>query len=288
MGILNQTRHRIRKASDVDVRGNKIYPDEFNRVVAYGCSFTAGDEIVDHLIIDKTFEETNKIKQKFSNQVEFYKHFNITFPTDLILQNSWAGQLARLLNKPFVNKAYPGFSIGQSFFQIFNDYKNNIISKNDLILVGLTGTTRMMWYNKDLKQMDSAPLLNYIENLNLSANEILPLANLYDDNLNAFYYYSFLNNIQQLKSYLNIRIQPMIVNNSINNDHFSMRHSLDENIYKYCLNVFDDCSSILLLPKEHLRNKVLDPKIVLCGYKHPPLESHIELAIKIYDKCVVN
>lgn len=286
MSILSKAKHRIRKVANVDVLGNKINPESIDRVIAYGCSFTAGDEIVDHLLLNVSFDEVNKIKKNYSNQVEFYEKLSIEFPNDTMRRNSWAGQLAKLLNKPFVSKAYPGYSIAQSYFQIHSDWKNNFITDRDLILLGLTGPSRIMWYNKELKVLDSAPLLNYIENCNYDTTEQKPLLELFDDNLTAFNYFSFLNNVQQLKNHINIRIQPMTANNTVDSKHFSLL-GIDSNIMKYCLDVFDDCQNITLLSKEYLRNKTIDPKFTLCRYGHPPLESHIELAIKIYDRCVI-
>ena len=286
MSILSKAKHRIRKVANVDVLGNKINPESIDRVIAYGCSFTAGDEIVDHLLLNVSFDEVNKIKKNYSNQVEFYEKLSIEFPNDIMRNNSWAGQLAKLLNKPFINKAYPGYSIAQSYFQIYSDWKNNFITNKDLILLGLTDPSRIVWFNEELKVLDSAPLLNYIENCNYNDVEKKPILELFDDNLTAFNYFSFLNNIQQLKNHLNIRIQPMTANNTINSKHFSLL-GIDSNILKYCLSVFDDCQSIILLSKEYLKNKTIDPKVTLCGYGHPPLESHIELAIKINDRCVI-
>lgn len=286
MSILSKAKHRIRKVANVDVLGNKINPESVDRVIAYGCSFTAGDEIVDHLLLNVSFDEVNKIKKNYSNQVEFYEKLSIEIPNDTMRRNSWAGQLAKLLNKPFVSKAYPGYSIAQSYFQIHSDWKNNFITDKDLILLGLTGPSRIMWYNNELKILDSAPLLNYIENCNYDTTEQKPLLELFDDNLTAFNYFSFLNNVQQLKNHVNIRIQPMTANNTVDSKHFSLL-GIDSNIMKYCLDVFDDCQNITLLSKEYLRNKTIDPKFTLCGYGHPPLESHIELAIKIYDRCVI-
>ena len=175
MSILSQTKHRIRKSANIDVLGNKINPASIDRIIAYGCSFTAGDEIVDHLLLNLSFKEVNKLKKNYSNQVEFYKKFDIEFPNDLMRQSSWAGQLAKLLNKPFISKAYPGFSISQSYFQIYNDWKNNLITNKDLVLVGLTGPSRLVWFNKNLQKLDSAPLLNYLENCKYSFTEKRPL-----------------------------------------------------------------------------------------------------------------
>ena len=38
---------------------------KINRILAYGCSYTAGDEIMDHIKMGISFEECNRIKQRY-------------------------------------------------------------------------------------------------------------------------------------------------------------------------------------------------------------------------------
>jgi len=286
MGILNTARHRIRKVAQENTIGNKINPADYDRVISYGCSFTAGDEIADHILLNKTFEETNILKENFFNQVQFYEHYKIKIPNETMYKNAWAGQVAKLLGLPIESRAYPGYSLKQTFFQLYADYKNNKIGPRDLVLVGLTGPTRLVWFEKSKRSLDSAPLHNYIDLKNLSSDGQLSIMNLFDDNILAFDYFSSLNNIQQLKNYMNIRIQPMTVSNTIGTKEFIMKDTLNPEIFRYCLNVWEDARSIILLPKVFLKDKVIDPNITLCKYKHPPLQSHIELAIQIIDRCV--
>lgn len=287
MGILDKARHRIRKVSPIDNVGNKINPEDFDRIISYGCSFTAGDEIADTFLLDKTFEEINVIKKTFSNQVEFYDFYNISFPNEVSYKNAWAGQLAKLINKEIVSKAFPGYSLKQTFFQIYTDYKNGFIGHRDLVLVGLTGPSRIVWYDHRKGSLDSAPITNYIEKNALSKQQQHTLLHLYDDNLIALDYFTSLNNLQELKNHMNIRLQPMKASNTISYKDFNLKQTINRNIYKFCLDIWDQASSVLLLPKVYLRDETTDPNIELCGYGHPPLQSHIELGIQIYDRCVI-
>lgn len=286
MGLLKTVKHRVKNTPEVIEFSEKIDPKKVKRVVAYGCSFTAGDEIVDHIILNTTFEEVNKLKKKFSNQVEFYKHHKIIFPTELMLQSSWAGQLAKLLNVPIVNKAYPGTAISKSFFQIYNDFKTGFIKNDDLVLLGLTGPNRITFYNHDTHELDSSPLSYYIDNQTGQPNRYSKiLLDLFDDNLNALNYYSFLQNIINLKSYINIKLQPMSEVNTFNSTRWCMTNGLDPEIYEFCKNVSEEGDTISLLPKDYLKR--WDQNDNLCGYLHPAIENHINLAQNIYDNCVL-
>jgi hypothetical protein len=43
----------------------KIKKDSFDRIVFYGCSWTEGQEIIDHEVFDMTFEKCNEWKKQF-------------------------------------------------------------------------------------------------------------------------------------------------------------------------------------------------------------------------------
>ena len=59
---------------------NKII--EFDRIVAFGCSHTAGSELADHIMLNKSLEETNELKNKLSSQTDFYKFVRKTWAND--------------------------------------------------------------------------------------------------------------------------------------------------------------------------------------------------------------
>ena len=48
---------------------------KINRILAYGCSYTAGDEIMDHIKMGISFEECNQIKQRY--QVDYGQGYDI-------------------------------------------------------------------------------------------------------------------------------------------------------------------------------------------------------------------
>ena len=123
-----------------------------NRIIAYGCSYTAGDEIMDHIALDISFEECNQLKREYLQKNEkspnhtgkFKKYVNIAWNNPLHQKSSWAGQLANLMNLPFENRAINGSGLDEQYFRIYNDYTQGLILDTDLVLVGLTSMNRMI------------------------------------------------------------------------------------------------------------------------------------------------
>lgn len=287
MGIFQRVTHRVKQeVIENPYAVSKIEPSKIDKVIAYGCSFTAGDEIVDHLLLDMTFEEVNEVKKNFNNQVEFYKNYKINFPHPLMLENSWAGQFAKLIEKPIENFAKPGASLGESYFNLYCDYKNNKIGPNDLVVIGLTAPSRILYFNQELTKFESAPILNYMENKKLSYPAKKAVLDLNDENMFVFNYFNILHCINVLKHFINIRIQPMSSSNTIHHHDFVFKNC-DSEIRKYANLVWDDISDIIFLKDTYLLTARETSEINLCGYLHPPLENHIRLAQAICDKCVI-
>lgn len=285
MGILNQTTHRFRKKLNLDVKGNKIIADSIDRVVSYGCSFTHGDEIIDHDLLNTTFDEVNKLKKSFDSQVDFYKHYKIEFPNDKMREASWAGQLAKLMGKPFVSYAQPGTSLGYHLYQIMNDFNHQKITANDLILVGLTGPDRVMYYDTNIGEIWASPLPQYIDDCGYKYTTARPLIRLFDENVIVANYFTAMMALKGLSTTLNIRLQPMTEANTLN-DNFSYRNLVTSDILDFACGIWKDCESIVLLKDSYLQN--YKETIKSCGYGHPPIEKHIQLAESIFSKCVTN
>jgi len=126
----------------------------FDRIVAYGCSFTAGGELADHLLMPgKTVDEVDKIKKKLGQEQFNYipevinngsgrwsNHHGKTL--------SWASKLANKFNVPILNNSVGGSSMQSVIYLIEQDMTNNVINlESDLILVGITGPDRWMYFD---------------------------------------------------------------------------------------------------------------------------------------------
>lgn len=262
---------------------NIIDPKLYKRVVSYGCSFTAGDEIVDHLLLNMTFEECNALKQEFKNQEQFYKHYNFNNYSghEFMEKHSWSGQLAKLCNLPYINRAMPGSSMGHIYFKIYRDYLNNQIDKNDLILVGITSPDRIMFWDKNLTELDASPLPTYLNKIDPFGRRAV--SELYDDNILILTYFSFLQNVYNLNKFLNIRMQNMLSDNIPG--HVQFRYQVRPDVDNIIKHLYDSMDNICL-KDESLQNKFFTV-LGRCGFLHPPLESHTYLAEQIYNTCVI-
>lgn len=115
-----------------------------NKVAAYGCSFTEGQELPDEQFINRAEKKKKKLGfQKFADTYdsiltsEKYKN--------ACKQLSWPKYVAEKLNVEYYNNAYGGSSLEDSVYKITQDINKNILDRDTLILIGLTSVNRWMW-----------------------------------------------------------------------------------------------------------------------------------------------
>lgn len=117
---------------------------KYRRIVAYGCSFTAGDEINDHL----QFPDSEQLKKK--NIEDWLLNYGPKLTTEIKEKNkqdSYAGQLATLMRLPLVNNAIGGTGLFRHSRQFIKDLQTNQLGKHDLVVFGLTSIGRLMYLN---------------------------------------------------------------------------------------------------------------------------------------------
>lgn len=113
-----------------------------NRVLFYGCSFTAGSELADQeLLPDLSKEEIDKLKAK--ELYSFYERVNLKLREKLEKEKSWARWFADELGLPYENRAKGGSSMAQIVFTVEQDLARNNINDTDLIIVGTTSPERI-------------------------------------------------------------------------------------------------------------------------------------------------
>jgi hypothetical protein len=257
---------------------------DIKRILAYGCSYTAGDEIMDHVILGITFEECNQWKRDYLNKgkstvaytSKFKEDFNIRWDDPLHKNSSWAAQLAKLSNLPFENRAMNGSGLDEQYLKIHNDYTNGLILETDVVLVGLTSMNRMIDFR--LKEKITTLISKNIPN-DVSSKLLLDICN--DDYL-VFHYFKNLSLLNSLNSKIRLLMQPMV------ND--MMEVQLNKiNILHTKLFANDVWKSIvdnIILPDECLQLPIVNGVAKKCAFGHPPVESHIELAGKMHNKLV--
>jgi|688.fasta_scaffold319645_2 hypothetical protein len=251
----------------------------FNRVIAYGCSFTAGDEIMDHVFMDTSFEKCNRIKRQYIIDVgridagaKFRKTYNIQkADAELNRNHSWAACLAKHLDLPFENRAISGSGIDQVYFTIYHDLLRSSISKTDLVLVGLPPQYRMIDFRNPHKPL---PLL--LAHLDKDNVENKLLIDMFNDDFAHFHYFKTVELLCNLK--INIRLQPMLPN-MILGASYKIKHTSD-----YINSVWANSTKNMLLPEESLKHPTVNGEKIMCEFGHPPVESHVLLAEKIYSQ----
>ena len=252
------------------------------RILAYGCSYTAGMEIMDHVVMGVSFEECNRQKLNYLTDGKtsaaltgkFRKDFNIKLDDPLHKNNSWAGQLAKLLNLEFENRAMNGTGLDEQYLKIHNDYNQGLILEDDLVLVGLTSMDRMIDFRS--KEKITTLMSRNIPD-EVSSKLLLDIAN--DDYL-VFQYFKTLILLNSFNSKMQLKMQPMTITIldkcliHLNNPHTK----------QFAKGVWNSIIDNVLLPEEFLKRPEVNGVQIECGFHHPPLESHTELAEKIYNQ----
>lgn len=258
-----------------------------DRVVAYGCSWTVGSELMDHIHMNVSFDECNAIKKTYlatdkpyENMHKFIEKYDIGNKSliELNHRNSWAGQLAQRLNKPIINRAAGGSSLDQNYFALYSDYINGKILDTDLVVVGLTTPYRSVKFGH--RSVVSSIQLGH--QLREGKHEDKSLIELFNDDFLVFTYFKTLQLLGSLADKINIRLQPMIpeINPHCNEPFmFHLKHTRP-----YATSIWDGLKDVFLLANEHLREYIVNGKPIRCGFMHDPVESHIELANKIHNQ----
>jgi hypothetical protein len=254
------------------------------RILAYGCSYTTGDEIMDHVTMNVSFDECNKIKRRYIQndnsldaKIKFKNDHNIwTTDKELNYNHTWVAYLARHLNLPFKNKAMNGSSLDQIYFSIYRDLVNGLILETDIVLVGLTSPFRIIDFRNVIEVKTVLP-----HHLNQDKVGSKMLVDLFNDDFSLFQYYKIVESLHNLNSKINIRLQPMepIPPLERATGGYKLIHTRS-----VCQSMQTSSLPSMLLPKEYLKLPIIDGKEKRCEYGHPPLESHIELAEKIYNQ----
>src|SRR6056300_213786 len=116
------------------------------RIVAYGCSITAGTELGDHHVLGKTIAEVDTLKRSLGLQKwqQLELKYNLQ---EEGRRRSWVAHLARELQCEYLNLAQSGSSIDQCLLRM----KNQLHNADDLIIVGLTYIQRALRFSEAIE-----------------------------------------------------------------------------------------------------------------------------------------
>jgi len=252
--------------------------DKYDRLITYGCSWTAGCEINDHKIFGKTFHEMQYEKLHCKDIEEFHNKKTENGDTywsvikkneDLNRNRAWGYHLAQKLSLKFLNRAKGGSGIDFSLFSMIFDTQNGTIKNTDLIIVGLTTPTRLFLWN------DNHKIENRILGVNLDKKIDKLMHYLWSDNNLIF---SYLNTLSSILMFQNTLV-------------FFVRHNPFEG--KFAKDYKINTHNMFLYKKvlEKYKDRFFDRNILLeqgfhehCGFGHPQEKEHIILAEKLYQQ----
>lgn len=261
---------------------NTCMKKSITRIVAYGCSFTAGDELMDHVTMGVGFEECNEIKRKYLGKNtygavkknvpmamgDFYKDYGDRLDDRLCGNSSWAAQVADMLGVPVVNRAIKGSGLDEHYFGIYRDWHKGLIQDGDLVLVGLTSMDRMPDFRLNRHRPHCYTLLSrFIPNDSSSGL----LLDVYNDDFQVFQYFKTLQSLANLNSKITVMMQPMGV--------WPLAQYLDLLVRlgltytrEYAAQIWQEC-------EPHIVSElILDRTLPMCGFGHPSLAAHDKLA----------
>jgi hypothetical protein len=187
--------------------------NKINRIVAYGCSFTAGDELTDSTIHPDS--DSIKKTQGLTYWKEVHSH---KLTKEMILENhrlSWAGQVAEKLELPFTGKAAGGSSMMCSLLELERAIANNEITPTTLVLFGTTTKERTVYFSKKRPKPKSV-LLNYPEFWPVTSLDQKTVLEIYNDGYLIYNHLMCLHRLIQLSEMLNNRIKVVQVVRTLN------------------------------------------------------------------------
>jgi hypothetical protein len=125
---------------------------DIKRLVAYGCSYTAGMELADaDYIPNLTLDEINAEKKALGQHLFYKKYPAALFEAPLEKKQlehnrAWPRHLINYLKMPldYLNRAHAGSSMEEIVFAIEHDLHNGILKDDDLIVVGITSADRIL------------------------------------------------------------------------------------------------------------------------------------------------
>jgi len=169
---------------------------KYLRLLAYGCSHTAGAETQDEDYVpgaDKIKKEVGYMKFMLDYDPIFSKNKEAYINSGK--KKSYIRHLADHLQLPYDNRAVSGSGLPEQIYQIESDLVSENIKDTDLIIIGITGKERILKFEDDKAgTILLAYTSTYPKNLQNSQKEFIEY---YEDRITTFqslmHYQYFLN-----------------------------------------------------------------------------------------------
>ena len=124
---------------------------KFKRLVAYGCSYTQGDELIDESYVPGANEikKTQGLDAFLETLYKKYPELDKQEYNELGKSHAWPRHLADRIGIPWINRAHPGMSNYNMIYNIDRDLANGDIFDTDLVILGITSPNRLIHINHE-------------------------------------------------------------------------------------------------------------------------------------------
>lgn len=251
-----------------------INNNEFDRIISYGCSYTSGQELLDHKILNMTLDECNKLKQTLGNN-NFYDIYKFLIRHEENINATWSAELAKLLSKKYETKSIPGSSIEHAYFLIYHDMINGHITDRDLVLVGLTAPSRVFNLDCSANNLSAysfviGQLPTRFEDQDKEFHKML--LSFFNKDLLWYNYYKTIKILGDLRHRINIKLQPM--------ENITWFGDISKSLIPILDSMLHDSADVILNMYDFLDTR----NFSVCGFNHPSHEAHVSLANRLFDK----
>ena len=238
---------------------------QLKRLVAYGCSHTAGAELGDHILLNLHSDVVDAEKRKLGDNDFNYKYQNILTKEATSKINhslSYASKLAKQLNLDYENRANVGNSNQGIIYDIELDIANGFLKDDDLLIIGLTSPDRWLYFmpNGQPKTPIYAPLYQW-PNKEFHQIFIEQIANSY------FTMYNFLVNVKYLDNLsknLNGRLVQLFAHHTYK-EYSEWNYTINPSITKKLRSITDQILKF---------DSIIDQTISLCNQLNWNTDTH--------------
>lgn len=198
-----------------------------SKIFTFGCSYATGEELLIHELADlneyrlSTADDPRKFFKQLEDKQLNNQYTEIKEKQKLI---AWPQLLADKLGYTSVNLAESGNSLDKMLFQLYEQIENNAITKDDIILISLTKSSRNAFFNETVKSFQ-LPSLYWPVNTLMTVDDVSdmkPVINKKTDQALLEWFtddriaWDFIKNIQafeNLKTSFNLYILPVMNTN---------------------------------------------------------------------------
>ena len=279
--------------------------NDFKRLVSFGCSHTAGDELSDHTFLgmdwnvyhnecralhnDRKLDTNEKILAVEKKYWSDSKLIDARIKANRNL--SWSSWLSKRLDLPHVNISKGGSAMSHIFYDIVDRYHHHSIHPTDIIVIGMTHVQRYVTFRSKVKSIFQRKNSSFAHSTNIHSPY-----NLYNQQTNDFYnleklvweYYNTLKQIEQFGQQNNLTIMLLPVTGQQELDPFHpdwLCESKDMPIFnthaKWCWKTLQKTIMVTNKGLEEFNGTRLHS-----GFGHYVLQTHQDYADHVYEKII--